>query len=47
MCGLQSDGRVVVCHGKGPVVDLFAILTDEEVAARTAKRNKKERKRAR
>lgn len=47
VCGLQSDGRVVACHGKGPIVDLFAILTDEEVAARAAKRGRKERKRAR
>ena len=47
MCGLQSDGRVVACHGKGPIVDLFAVLTDEEVATKAAKRTRKERKRAR
>lgn len=47
VCGLQSDGRVVACHGKGPTVDLFAVLTEEEVAAKTAKRARKERKRAR
>ncbi|XP_045126628.1 WD repeat-containing protein 3-like isoform X2 [Portunus trituberculatus] len=47
VCGLQSDGRVVACHGKGPVIDLFAVLTDEEVATKAAKRGRKERKRAR
>lgn len=47
VCGLQSDGRVVACHGKGPIVDLFAVLTDEEVVTRAAKRARKECKRAR
>ncbi|XP_045592640.1 LOW QUALITY PROTEIN: WD repeat-containing protein 3 [Procambarus clarkii] len=47
VCGLHTDGRVVVCHGKSPVMDLFIILTDEEVQAKVSKRLKKARKRAR
>lgn len=47
VCGLQSDGRVVACHGKGPTVDLFAVLTEMEVATKAANRARKERKRAR
>lgn len=45
--GLQTDGRVVACHGKGPVIDLFAVLTEEEVADKVARRIRKECKRAR
>ncbi|KAK7017057.1 Dip2/Utp12 protein, partial [Halocaridina rubra] len=45
--GLHTDGRVVACHGKGVVIDLFAVLTDEERDAKIAKRLKKLRKRAR
>ncbi|XP_042222099.1 WD repeat-containing protein 3-like [Homarus americanus] len=47
VCGLLTDGRVVACHGKTPVVDLFIILTEEEVEAKVSKRLKKARKRAR
>lgn len=47
VCGLHTDGRVVACNGKSPVVDLFVILTDEEVKAKVAKRLKKARKKAR
>ncbi|KAK8754091.1 hypothetical protein OTU49_010367, partial [Cherax quadricarinatus] len=47
VCGLHTNDRVVVCHGKSPVMDLFVILTDEEVETKVAKRLKKTRKRAR
>lgn len=47
VCGIETDGRVVVCHGKSQVVDVFFILTEEEIEAKVGKRKKKARKRAR
>ncbi|XP_071524074.1 WD repeat-containing protein 3 [Panulirus ornatus] len=47
VCGLHTDGRVVACYGKSQVVDLFVMLTEEEVRAKVARRLKNERKRAR
>lgn len=47
VCGLHTDGRVVACHGTGAIVDLFVVLTDEEKESKTARRMKKQRKRAR
>lgn len=47
MCGLQTDGRIVACYGKSAVVDLFHVLSEEEVSAKVASRLKKARKRAR
>lgn len=47
VCGLHTDGHVVVCHGTGAFVDMFVVLTDEETEAKIAKRLKKQRKRAR
>jgi len=45
--GIETDGRVVVCHGKSPVVDLFVLLSEEEIETKVARRKKKARKRAR
>ncbi|CAL4083170.1 unnamed protein product, partial [Meganyctiphanes norvegica] len=47
VCGIETDGRVVVCHGKSPVVDLFVLLSEEEIETKVARRKKKARKRAR
>jgi len=41
----DSSGRVVVCHGTDPNLELFVICTEEEVARRLAKKAKKEKKR--
>merc|ERR1719397_951381 len=45
--GLSADssGRVIVCHGTDPNLELFVICTEEEVARRLAKKAKKEKKR--
>lgn len=45
--GLCTDGRVVACHSKSPTIDLFIVLTDEEVKEKAAKRLRKANKRAR
>ncbi|ROT67348.1 hypothetical protein C7M84_014583 [Penaeus vannamei] len=47
VCGLQTDGHIVACYGKSAVVDLFHVLSEEEVSAKVASRLKKARKRAR
>ena len=45
--GLVADlsGRVVICHGTDPTLEVFVICTEEEVAKRLAKKAKKEKKR--
>ena len=45
--GLVADlsGRVVVCHGTDPTLEVFVICNEEEVAKRLAKKAKKEKKR--
>ncbi|XP_068236642.1 WD repeat-containing protein 3 [Palaemon carinicauda] len=47
VCGLLTDGHVVACYGTKSSVDMFSVLTDEEVEVKIAKRLKKQRKRAR